>query len=130
MDAVVSMVEAKSKLAELVGQVKYGGKRYILERRGQPMAVLINVEEYAQLRAQAAVAARIAPPASSFGGRSTTPAGAPRRSHRWAGRLFSDLPSDDDALWVEIQAIATLDRDWQRVVDVDIYTTLPTPVSQ
>jgi PHD/YefM family antitoxin component YafN of YafNO toxin-antitoxin module len=47
------MVQAKSKLAELVGQVKCGGKRYILERRGQPMAILINVEEYAQLRAQA-----------------------------------------------------------------------------
>jgi PHD/YefM family antitoxin component YafN of YafNO toxin-antitoxin module len=49
MDAAVGMVQAKSKLAELVGQVKCGGKRYILERRGQPMAILINVEEYAPL---------------------------------------------------------------------------------
>jgi antitoxin (DNA-binding transcriptional repressor) of toxin-antitoxin stability system len=40
MDAAVGMVQAKSKLAELVGQVRYGGKRYILERRGQPMAIL------------------------------------------------------------------------------------------
>ena len=61
MDTVVGMVEAKSKLAALVGQVKYGGKRYILERRGQPMAILINVEEYAQLQAQAGAATSVRP---------------------------------------------------------------------
>jgi prevent-host-death family protein len=52
------MVEAKSKLAELVGQVKYGGKRYVLERRGRPMAILINVEEYEQLQAQSGTNAK------------------------------------------------------------------------
>ena len=31
MSQVVSMVEAKSRLAELVGQVKFGGKQYILD---------------------------------------------------------------------------------------------------
>ena len=56
MSQVVSMVEAKSRLAELVGQVKFGGKQYILERRGRPMAMLISVEEYEQLRAQGAAA--------------------------------------------------------------------------
>ena len=44
MEYTVGMAEAKSKLAELVGQVKYGGNRYILERRGQPMAVLIGAQ--------------------------------------------------------------------------------------
>ncbi len=29
MDQVVGMMEAKSKLAELMGEVKYGGKRFI-----------------------------------------------------------------------------------------------------
>jgi prevent-host-death family protein len=56
MDQAVGMVEAKSKLAELVGQVKYGGKRYILERRGRPMAMLISVDEFERLRASAASA--------------------------------------------------------------------------
>jgi len=42
LEHVVAMAEAKSKLAELVGQVRYGGNRYILERRGQPMAMLIS----------------------------------------------------------------------------------------
>jgi len=50
MDRFVSMVEAKSKLAELVGQVRYGGKRYILKRRGEPVAVLISLEEYRRLQ--------------------------------------------------------------------------------
>jgi prevent-host-death family protein len=54
MTQTVSMAEAKSKLSEIVGQVKYGGKEYILERRGQPMAVLISIETYEQLHEQAA----------------------------------------------------------------------------
>jgi len=46
----IGMTQAKSKLAELVGRVAYGGERFVLERRGQPMAVLINVDEYRRLR--------------------------------------------------------------------------------
>ena len=52
MERIVGMAEAKSKLAELVGQVKYGGDHFVLERRGQPMAILISVEEYARLHIQ------------------------------------------------------------------------------
>ena len=52
MDQVVGMVQAKSNLAELVGQVKYGGKRFVLERRGRPMAMLISIEEYEQWQAR------------------------------------------------------------------------------
>ena len=50
MDKSISMVEAKSKLADLVGQVAYGGERFVLQRRGRPMAVLIGVDEYRRLR--------------------------------------------------------------------------------
>ena len=46
----IGMTQAKSKLAELVGRVAYGGERFVLERRGQPMAVLINVDEHRRLR--------------------------------------------------------------------------------
>ncbi len=45
MDRVVGMVEAKSKLAELVGQVNYAGARFTLERRGRPVAMLISIDE-------------------------------------------------------------------------------------
>jgi prevent-host-death family protein len=112
MDAAVGMVQAKSKLAELVGQVRYGGKRYILERRGQPMAILINIEEYAQLRAQAHAATGI--------GSSPLPPALHRRQEALVARaqrlqerlgdpidglaeLFSLLPPAGDDFWVEVQ---------------------------
>ena len=134
MDTVIGMVEAKSKLSELVGQVKYGDKRYILERRGQPMAVLINVEEYELLQAQASGGAE--------GASSALPPDLRRRQQALVAEaerlrlrlgdpvdglasLFSDLPPVDDDFWVEITAIATLDSDWRRVTDFDIYTVLP-----
>ena len=119
MDAVVGMVEAKSKLAELVGQVKYGGKRYILKRRGQPMAILINVEEYAQLQAQAGVGVRAATEVSlspllpALRRRQEVLVTEARRLEARLGdpvdglaNLFSDLPPDDDDFWVEVQAEA------------------------
>ncbi len=46
MDQSINMAVAKSKFSELVGQAAYGGKRYILEKHGQPMAVLIGINEY------------------------------------------------------------------------------------
>lgn len=114
MNQVVSMVEAKSHLAELVGQVKFGGKRFVLERRGQPMAVLISIEEYEQFQAQAEVA-RAAHP-------SPLPPELRRRQEILVaraielrkqlgppedrlGEFFADLPPDDDDFWVEIQGL-------------------------
>lgn len=61
MDRPIGMTEAKSKFADLVGQVAYGGKRFVLERRGRPMAVLIGVEEFERLREQAAAATTSTP---------------------------------------------------------------------
>jgi prevent-host-death family protein len=52
------MVEAKSKVAELVGKVKYAGQRYVLARRGPPMAVLISLEECERLQVESGAAAR------------------------------------------------------------------------
>ncbi len=114
MNQVVGMVEAKSKLAELVGQVKYGGKRYVLERRGRPMAMLINVEEYEQLqaRADAAVATRPSPlPPALRHRQEALVARAIRLRERLGppedrlGELFADLPSEGDDFWVEIQEL-------------------------
>jgi len=53
MKQTIGMTAAKSKLAELVGQVKYGKRIFILQRRGRPMAVLIGVDEYERLQAAA-----------------------------------------------------------------------------
>ncbi len=112
MEQYVGMVEAKSKLAELVGQVKYGGQRYVLERRGRPMAVLISLEEYERLKAQ--------PGAEAGDHASPLPPELQRRQESLLARarqlrarygapedrlaeLFTDLPPDDDDFWLEIQ---------------------------
>jgi prevent-host-death family protein len=112
MNQVIGMVEAKSKLAELVGQVKYGGKRYVLERRGRPMAMLVSVEEYEQLQARVStdVKARISPLPPDLQRRQ---AALVARAHELEQRLgdpiagladlFSALPRADDDFWVEIQ---------------------------
>jgi prevent-host-death family protein len=108
MNQVVGMVEAKSKLAELVGQVKYGGKRYVLERRGRPMAILINVEEYEQLQANAK--SPVSPLPSDLQRRQALLVERARELEKRLGdpvtglaELFSGLPPADDSFWVEIQ---------------------------
>jgi prevent-host-death family protein len=104
------MAEAKSKLAELVGQVKYGGIRYVLERRGQPMAVLISLEEFERLQAQSGLALTAHPPpwppevqrrqeallAQARGLRARF--GPPEKR---LAELLADLPAEDDAFWTE-----------------------------
>jgi len=112
MNQVVGMVEAKSKLAELIGQVKYGGKRYVLERRGQPMAMLISVEEFERLRASA--------PEAGAAADSSLPPELLRRQEALLARartlrarlgppedrlaeLLADLPPENDDFWVDIQ---------------------------
>jgi prevent-host-death family protein len=106
MDRFVSMVEAKSKLAELVGKAKYSGKRYILRRRGEPMAVLIGFEEYQRLQAETSTPAL--PPALRQ--RQEALVVRARRLEQRLGdpvdglvAFFDELPPDDDAFWVEIQ---------------------------
>lgn len=115
MNQTIGMMEAKSKLAELVGRVAYGGQRYVLERRGRPMAMLISIEEYEQLQ-ERADAARAAHP-------SPLPPELRRRQEILVeraielrkrlgppedrlGELFADLPPEDDDFWVEIQELA------------------------
>ena len=112
MDRSVGMVEAKSKLAELVGQVKYGGQRYVLERRGQPMAVLISLEEYERLQAEAGAAARArsSPLPPELRRRQEILLARARRLRARMGppedrlaELLADLPQDDDDFWLEIE---------------------------
>lgn len=112
MNRTVGMTEAKSKLAELVGQAKYGGRTFILERRGQPMAVLIGVDEFECLQTSAA--------GSDSKAQSPLPLELQRRQEALLVRacslrerlgapedrlaeLFADLPPEEDAFWLEIQ---------------------------
>ncbi len=50
MVRTIGMAEAKSKLSDLVGRAAYGGERFILERRGRPVAILIGLDDYRRLQ--------------------------------------------------------------------------------
>lgn len=112
MEQAVGMAEAKSKLAELVGQVKYGGNRYILERRGQPMAMLFGIEEYEQLMARASEENRSksTPLPPELQCRQRLLVERARQLQEKHGDpvtgladFFSKLPPEEDSFWFEIK---------------------------
>lgn len=114
MYQIVGMEEAKSKLAELVGQAKYGGKRFLLQRRGRPMAVLVGVEEFEQIEAQASAAKADHPsplPPDLRRRQEALIARAIRLRERFGApedrlaELFADLPSEDDSFWAEVEEL-------------------------
>ena len=54
----IGIAEARDRLSHVVNEVAYGTARYVVERRGRPLAVLISTAEYeslAQLLSQAKV---------------------------------------------------------------------------
>lgn len=44
--------EARTKFADLIGRVHYGGETIIVERSGKPMAAVIPIELYEQMIAE------------------------------------------------------------------------------
>ncbi len=111
MERVVGMAEAKSKLADIVGQVKYGDVHFILERRGRPMAVLLSIAEYERLQAQVGIADgdRSIPWTPELQRRQQALVAQARSLRARFGppeqRLvdfFADLPPEDDEFWVEV----------------------------
>ena len=48
----VSAAHAKAHLSELLARVAYGGDHYIIERRGKPVAALVNVEDLERLQGE------------------------------------------------------------------------------
>ena len=45
----VSVAEAKREFSEIVSRVSLRGERFIIERRGKPMAVLVSVDDMREL---------------------------------------------------------------------------------
>jgi prevent-host-death family protein len=45
----IGIAKAREGLSDLINEVAYGGERYVVERRGKPLAALIGVDEYRQL---------------------------------------------------------------------------------
>jgi prevent-host-death family protein len=45
-DIIIGTTEAREKLAHVLNEVAYGGRRYIVERRGQRLAAIVPAAEY------------------------------------------------------------------------------------
>ena len=54
----VSAAQAKAQLSALVAEVAYGGKRFIIERRGKPLAALVSLADLKRLEQDRARALR------------------------------------------------------------------------
>jgi len=46
---ILSVGEAKMRLSELMGRVAYRGERFLIERRGRPMAALVSADDLRRL---------------------------------------------------------------------------------
>ena len=49
MNKKMNVAEAKKKFSEILARTAYNGERFIISRRGKPMAVLIGLEDFALL---------------------------------------------------------------------------------
>lgn len=50
----VRVTEAKAQLSALMARVGYAGERFVIERRGRPLAALVGVEDLARLEGERA----------------------------------------------------------------------------
>ena len=54
MASVLGVGEAKKRLSELMSRVVYGGERFLIRRRGRPMAALVAADDLARLEQEPA----------------------------------------------------------------------------
>ena len=52
MNEKMNVAEAKKKFSEILAHTAFNGERFIINRRGKPMAVLIGLEDFALLEEQ------------------------------------------------------------------------------
>ena len=55
MEKNLSVADAKKHLSELMSRVAYNNERFLIERRGKPMAALVSVQDLARLEHQPTV---------------------------------------------------------------------------
>jgi len=110
MEQPINMAEAKSRFSELVGQAAYGGRRFILRRRGQPMAVLMGMEEYKLLKR--ASQEPDAPLSAALYRRQEQLVAQAKHLRDELGdplvglaEILHDLPSGDDEFWTQIMEV-------------------------
>jgi prevent-host-death family protein len=49
MGKTVSAAQAKARFSDLIAQVAFGGERFVIERRGKPVAALISIKDLKRL---------------------------------------------------------------------------------
>lgn len=54
MTSVLGVGEAKKRLSELMSRVVYSGERFVIQRRGKPMAALVSADDVARLEEEPA----------------------------------------------------------------------------
>ena len=52
MSGPISVADAKKHLSELMSRVAYNKERFLIQRRGKPMAALVSAEDLARLEEQ------------------------------------------------------------------------------
>ena len=52
MANIKSVADAKKNLSELMSRAAYNNERFLIQRRGKPMAALVSVEDLARLEKQ------------------------------------------------------------------------------
>ena len=53
MAKTVSVAEAKRRFSDVVGAVRHGGQRFVIERRGTPVAAIVPVDDLVALESKA-----------------------------------------------------------------------------
>jgi len=54
MTSALSVGEAKKRFSELMSRVVYRGERFLIQRRGRPMAALVSVDDLERLEPEPA----------------------------------------------------------------------------
>ena len=54
MTSVLGVGEAKKRFSELMSRVTYGRERFLIRRRGKPMAALVSADDLARLEQEPA----------------------------------------------------------------------------
>ena len=90
----------KQGTTELMARVGYGGERYLIERRGKPLAALVSVEDLERLEGER-------------GDTSSQPLGAVALVGAWGEVEERDLDSLLDDIYAERE------RDTGRAVELD-----------
>ncbi len=99
MTEKIRVTEAKAQLSALMARVGYGRERFVIERRGKPLAALIGIEDLERLEKER-------------GGAASRPLGAIALVGAWGEVEEKDL----DAVLEEIYA--ERERDTGRPVDL------------